>query len=304
MKTKPIKLIKIKPYKKLWINERHDTDRDKVHNFRDCNPWNPKQHKISKTMRKEVNMLPITFLYDNRIYDIKEKQKKQPKEVREMKRSFYSTIHRRPDVITEMKKAQTDVNFLIAPHDKEDGCYGEFTPGRRKKDKSLIEIKAPNPSYYPSDEKIDYGPWIEQHEDAENAKFLFRMGYSLDDINTEDNLEEIVNQIKEEEIPISPLVTKKEISKNMPDTIHHELTHYQQYKSTTKQEFEKKFEGEYYNRIGEVEARNSAKKKEEEFKRKRKIPPESYELLDNQTDTDNDGTPDVEDNEPLNPNKN
>lgn len=27
-----------------WVDEQHDTDRDAVPNFRDCNPWNPHEH--------------------------------------------------------------------------------------------------------------------------------------------------------------------------------------------------------------------------------------------------------------------
>lgn len=37
-----MKKLKIIPLK--WVNEKHDTDGDKVPNFRDCNPWNPHKH--------------------------------------------------------------------------------------------------------------------------------------------------------------------------------------------------------------------------------------------------------------------
>ena len=36
--------LKIIPIR--WVNERHDTDRDGVPNWRDCNPWNPKKQGI------------------------------------------------------------------------------------------------------------------------------------------------------------------------------------------------------------------------------------------------------------------
>ena len=29
-----------------WINENHDTDRDGVPNYRDCNPWNPHEQGL------------------------------------------------------------------------------------------------------------------------------------------------------------------------------------------------------------------------------------------------------------------
>ena len=41
MKIVPIKTMQIK-----WINEHHDTDRDRIPNFSDCNPWNPHEQGL------------------------------------------------------------------------------------------------------------------------------------------------------------------------------------------------------------------------------------------------------------------
>lgn len=36
-----------------WVNEQHDTDRDSVPNYRDCNPWNPNQHGIFRKKKEK-----------------------------------------------------------------------------------------------------------------------------------------------------------------------------------------------------------------------------------------------------------
>ena len=38
MKQTPIIPVK-------WIHDQHDTDQDGVPNYRDCDPWNPHEHK-------------------------------------------------------------------------------------------------------------------------------------------------------------------------------------------------------------------------------------------------------------------
>lgn len=43
-----------KRFKNIWINERHDTDRDGVPNYRDCMPFNPFYHVIDKKVQKEL----------------------------------------------------------------------------------------------------------------------------------------------------------------------------------------------------------------------------------------------------------
>ena len=102
-----------------WINEGHDTDLDGVPNFRDCNPWNPREHRgvrPSKIMMKRLEKLPITFvtgratqkelLAQRKKYTVK--SKKVPKEIYKTRQRFYSVIKKRPEVVGAIEKIKPE----------------------------------------------------------------------------------------------------------------------------------------------------------------------------------------------------
>ena len=57
MKIKPIKLIKIKTFQPKLMDK--DIDKDGVPNWKDCKPLDPRKHRISRTMKKRIQALPI-----------------------------------------------------------------------------------------------------------------------------------------------------------------------------------------------------------------------------------------------------
>jgi len=102
-----------------WINEQHDTDRDGVPNYRDCNILNPFEHRgvrPSKTMKKRLEKLPISFvtsratpkelLAQRKKYTVK--SKKVPKEIYKTRQRLYSVIKKRPEVVGAIEKIKPE----------------------------------------------------------------------------------------------------------------------------------------------------------------------------------------------------
>ena len=112
-----MKRTKVIPIK--WIDEGHDTDRDGVPNYRDCNILNPFEHRgvrPSKTTMKRLEKLPITFvtgratqkelLAQRKKYTVK--SKKVPKEISKTRQRFYSVIKKRPEVVGAIEKIKPE----------------------------------------------------------------------------------------------------------------------------------------------------------------------------------------------------
>jgi hypothetical protein len=55
---KTTKIVKVKTIPIRWVNEKHDTDRDGLPNYKDCNPWNPHEqgliHDIGSAIKQKV----------------------------------------------------------------------------------------------------------------------------------------------------------------------------------------------------------------------------------------------------------
>ena len=111
MKIKPVKLIPIKPMKRLHFGL--DTDRDKLPDWKDCRPFDPRRQHItpSQTMRKRLRNIPV-YVTDEPIdkkkypksYQIssREARKKAP----EATRKFYATIKKYPSVVGDLERTQ------------------------------------------------------------------------------------------------------------------------------------------------------------------------------------------------------
>jgi len=280
-KANVIKSYKPKPIKKIWINEKHDTDGDGVPNFRDCVPWDPRRQHLNRQMRKEVEGMPIYI--EGR--HISTNRKHLPRESRQLKNQFFSVVRRRPDVVTSMKGK--DVQYNIKPFGEtthyEGGLYGFYEPKKKKQKAQVTMFMGSTERLVPTTDSIDYGPWVAdlEPERRKRVEVLLAHGWSLDDVYQMSD-EEMDSEIQENALDedTSSLYSVKEVSRSVPDTIHHELQHHKQHTTHSKKEVEKMFEGPYWDQPGEVEAREVAEQKEKEFYERGEVEPEDYEMFD------------------------
>ena len=90
------------------IPEYHDTDLDGVPNFRDCNPWNPREHrgvKPSKTMKKRLEKYRIS-VSDNPPYFYRVTTKAAKKEAPKAQKQFFSAIKKYPNIVGVIERTQ------------------------------------------------------------------------------------------------------------------------------------------------------------------------------------------------------
>ena len=109
----------IKPMRNIWINEQHDSDWDGVPNYRDCEPFNPRKHTISKTKKEQLKRVslyvtddPLFISRKGRLSYYEEKYKPGEKEA-EQHAKYSSSVVRSlqkhyPGVISELERSKVE----------------------------------------------------------------------------------------------------------------------------------------------------------------------------------------------------
>ena len=154
MKIKPVKLIPIKPMKRLHFGL--DTDRDKSPDWKDCRPFDTRRQHItpSQTMRKRLRSLPV-YMTDKTIDDSKVvgyhiSTRAARKEAPEATRKFYATIKKYPSVVGDIERTQPKEVFFSSvsgePGEKYEGISGW-------EGKKTVFVRPPTPVYGMSEEE-------------------------------------------------------------------------------------------------------------------------------------------------------
>lgn len=121
--VKPLKIKKVQ-----WAPEYHDTDQDGVPNYRDCNPWNPYQHRgvrPSRTMKKRLKQVNI-FISEKgdkpQFYELTSKEAK--KKIPKVQREVYSFIKKYPNVVGVTERIHPQYFMYISEpseHESQEG---------------------------------------------------------------------------------------------------------------------------------------------------------------------------------------
>jgi len=109
------------------VQEYHDTDLDGVPNYRDCNPWNPREHRgvrPSKTMKKRLEQLPV-WVSDNPPDFYKPELTKTKKKAPKAQKEFFSAIKKYPNIIGVIERTQpTQYMYTSKTHKDESSMQG------------------------------------------------------------------------------------------------------------------------------------------------------------------------------------
>ena len=122
---KPYVRSKKRFYKK-FIDKNVDTDKDRVPNYRDCQPLNPHKHHLTKTIRKRVYQQPIYIASKtkkgSRIYPIS--QEIMPYQLHKQREKVLSIMSQRPDIIGEIERQKPKLVIYTRGLEKEEPALG------------------------------------------------------------------------------------------------------------------------------------------------------------------------------------
>jgi len=255
-----------------------DTDRDRVPDYRDCEPYNPKKHGIkpSKTMRERLKRLPIrvsdkgTLLTDISM-PIDPVHILDPRARREHPKATtaaLSTIKKHPGIVGQMEKTDpSGVTFLY----RSGPDFGVTLMGRDATTGSPIRdviIYAPSErSYETKKEYIAVGVrFIVSNFPPEKQAYHIR--------NLKEQAERLI--FKEE----TGIARHKKVRKSMAIAGFHELKHVQQdVEGTLKEKQAFDTDVPYHQRVAELEAKEKAREELKKRLQKGEITPEMYNKI-------------------------
>ena len=268
MKFKPMKI------KTIDIKLKLDTDNDKVMDFKDCRPFNPKKQHIrpSRTMRKRLNKLPI-YVTDEEMTELstrvipddplreipweepktyhilsKEAKRKAPKARTEM----LSSIKKYPSIVGEIEKSKP---LRVYHSSKPKGTAG----GRYCVDDKVILLPTPEdlPFYKTKIKEIEYD---DKHWEAGTSP-------------------EIRKEVTKTRLDLWPYESETKITKRrknpkrIASSLHHEGKHHQQFTNASDEDLEIMVTQDdmygYYSKPIEVEARAYAREQLDKYKKRK-----------------------------------
>jgi len=223
---KPFKIIKVKPIK---LRFNFDSDRDKVPDWKDCQPFNPfkQDAEPNEQLYEEIKKLPI-YVCDNeyfnpekahiyRRYHILSKEARSTKALNMLRKIGLSIIKRYPQIIGYMKKYRpTGLTFCEGI--SHSGAKGATSVNNK-------EIAIPLPDYVDATKK-------------EAVEFLKQIKYmipkkSYKHIKKHQELDVFLDESKE--------TYKRKAKKSMGWTSLHELRHVKQLQDEDPEEFAEKY---------------------------------------------------------------